>query len=110
MEDPGLEISFCEKESDFLRFLLTASSTSQSLLLLKNPTASQTNAFGELCVNLLYSQDLDKELVQSLRKYKDLIRHLGDKKARLKTRRQLIRQHPKKVLNILKLTESILPI
>ncbi len=110
MEDRGHEISFTEKESDFLRFLLTASNTSQSVLLIKNTTASQTNAFGEICMNILYSEDLDKELLESLRKYKGLVRQLGDRTVSLNARRQLIREHPKKLLNILKLTENILPI
>ena len=106
------EISIVEKEGDFFRFLLTTS-TVQAKALLKNLSHSQTNAIGEIFQNILYSDEVDEDVIRTLKgkeKWKNLVRKAGDERAAVRTRKALIKSHALMVLKILKLVEDILPL
>lgn len=106
-----LEPSIVEREGDFLRFLLTAR-RGQALLLLRNITPRQTNAISEICKNILYSEDLDEDLLKSLkaRTTVTLLRKIGEGQSSLNKRKSEIKLHPVAVLNIVKKVEDILPL
>ena len=99
--------SFAEREGEFLNFLLVAGTT-QVLLLLKKLTKSQVNAFSEIAYNILHTE-IDGALVGQLKKHSHLLRHLGDRKASIASRRSLIVRHPLNVIKILRLVECLLP-
>lgn len=106
MEGP---VSALEKEGDFVRFLLS-STPRQSSLLLKNLSLSQLNAICEVFHNLLYSEDIETEILDAVKRYKKLIRSLGDKSSSVKLRRKTIATHPLVVVKVLREIEPILPL
>ena len=106
--EPTEEVSTVEKEGDFFRFLLTTS-RAQGTVLLKNLTPRQVDAVGEVFENILYSNELDPELLKSLKKQKHILRKAGERKASVRKRKAVIKLHPLAVLKILKRVEDILP-
>ena len=101
-------ISAVEKEFEFLRFLLVTNIT-QGTLLLKHATPAQTNAVSEIFYNILHSEDLGDELIQSLRRHELLLRRVGDPSAGLQRRRVAVVKHARTVFKILHTAEAILP-
>jgi hypothetical protein len=101
------QISTVVRENVFLRFLLNANVT-QSSLLLKNLTRSQVNAVSEVFLNILHSSELSKESLEVLRKYKNLIRRVGERTSSYLNRRRAIARHPQLVQRILLQVESII--
>lgn len=102
------EVSVVETEGDFFRFLLTTS-RAQGVVLLKNLTPRQVDAVGEVFQNILYSEELDPNLLKTLKKQKHILRKAGDRKASVRRRKAAIKLHPLAVLKILKRVEDILP-
>lgn len=76
-----------EKEVAFLRFILHASKK-QQYWLLDNLTPTQLDAIGEACYQLLYA---DRD-VSSVKKDKNIIRQVGDKKVSSTRRRYLVKK------------------
>lgn len=103
------DTSAVERESDFLHFVRIAN-PKQSTFLLRNLTPSQTNAISEICYNILYSEDLEKKLIEALKRHRNLIRTLGDRNSSVNVRRRAVAEHPRIVLKILQRVESALPI
>ena len=103
------QVSVVEREADFIRFLLGASH-GQACLLLKHLTLGQTNAISEIFQNLLYSEEVDEDLIKSLAKQKNIVRKIGDRKATVRRRTAEIKRHPVVVLRILKRVEYLLPV
>ncbi len=101
-------VSFIERELEFIRFLLV-SNKQQAALLLKHPTPQQVNAIGEIFYNVLYSEDLDQELLCGLKRHRALIRRIGDRQRTLGDRKKDIAKHSSAVLRILHIVEVILP-
>ena len=102
------EASIVETEGDFFRFLLSTSNA-QGVVLLKSLTPRQVNAVGEIFQNILYSEELDPELLKSLKKQKHILRKAGERKASVRKRKTVIKLHPLAVLKILKRVQDILP-
>ena len=102
------EVGVVQTEGDFFRFLFTTS-RAQGVVLLKNLTPRQVNAVGEVFQNILYSEELDPELLKSLKKQKHILRKAGERTASLRKRKTVIKLHPLAVLKILKRVEDIIP-
>ena len=96
-----------EIERTFLRFLIEAS-PQQAKAILKLITPKQLTALSETCFNLTHAV-LDPQLITDLKKYRTLIRQLGDKNIPAKRRAKLAAKHYKKITSILQIAESILP-
>ena len=102
-------VSAVEREADFIRFLLSVSQF-QACLLLKHLTRGQTNAISEVFQNLLYSDEVDEDIIKSLAKQKHILRKVGDREATARRRTAEIKRHPVAVFRILKRVEYILPV
>ena len=100
--------SSVEKEIDFLRFILSGNQ-SQSTLLLRHITRSQTDAVSEVFLNLLHSEVLPQEVVEALKPYKTTIRKVGDSTSSYLIRRLAITKHTPSVYKVLLQVENILP-
>ena len=101
-------VSYIQRELEFVRFLLVCNKH-QASLLLRHLTPQQTNAIGEIFFNVLYSQDLDEDLLSGLKRHRTLIRRIGDRQKGVISRRKDIAKHSATVLRILQLVEVILP-
>ncbi len=101
-------MSFIQKELEFVRFLLVCNKH-QGSLLLKHSTPPQANAIGEIFFNVLYSEDLDDTLIDSLKRHRVLIRRIGNRLRGVNSRRKDIAKHSSTVLSILHQVEVILP-
>lgn len=97
-----------EREREFLRFILTAKEA-QCTLLLRTLTRSQTNAISEIFLNILHSETVKPELLESVKRYRNLIRTVGSVTNSYKVRKGAISRHPRIVLKILLQLENILP-
>jgi len=103
-----IQQSFTEKEIEFLCFI-AVTNKKQNRLILQNLTSSQVNCLSEICFNILYSDDIDGQLLSDLKKYATVIRKVADRKSTLVTRRTVIAQHPAKIVSIVRLIECLLP-
>lgn len=80
------------KNRDFLRELLRVNSKKRKVLL-KHVNDSLVQCLSECCLNVVRNNvPITEQRLKSLRKHKDSIRKLADKKLQLKQRKRLIIQ------------------
>ena len=96
-----------EQERAFLRFILQTT-VRQASLLLQHATPLQLAAIGEVCFNLMHGE-LNTELIQELKPYRNIIRTLADKQSSISQRRTLASRKSSAIQNILRLCQDILP-
>lgn len=95
-------------ERAFLRFIVSGSKR-QVKTILKNITPRQLEALGEISINLLYGDRFERQVLDSLSRYRRIIRQLADKRLVAKRRKKVAQDKFVAVQAIVKAVEDYLP-